>query len=191
MYDSRKWLGRDQITRFNTRQGPLCASRPALGTAQPRFQWPTWAYPLTVKWSGSEGDQFTCTSWRLLESRTVYVMVLTVHKFSQILSLCILRRMTPNMDLRILISVTWPCNTYYYYYYYYYYLLRSIRDFSTFSVHRNFKASPSARCVSVANTVCWNTDIFNKDDILLMHISYVFTCDLLLFVLFLLINYFN
>jgi hypothetical protein len=48
---------------------------------------------------------------------------------------------------------------------------RSIRDFSTFSVHRNFKASPSARCVSVANTVCWNIDIFNKDRILLMHIS--------------------
>jgi hypothetical protein len=30
---------------------------------------------------------------------------------------------------------------------------RYIRDFSTFSVHRNFKASPSARCVSAANTV--------------------------------------
>jgi hypothetical protein len=48
---------------------------------------------------------------------------------------------------------------------------RSIRDFSTFSVHRNFKASPSARCVSAANTVCWNIDIFNKDHILLMHMS--------------------
>jgi hypothetical protein len=48
---------------------------------------------------------------------------------------------------------------------------RSIWDFSTFSVHRNFKASPSARCVSAANTVCWNIDILNKDRILLMHIS--------------------
>jgi hypothetical protein len=48
---------------------------------------------------------------------------------------------------------------------------RSIRDFSAFSVHRNFKASPSTRCVSAANTVCWNIDIFNKDCILLMHIS--------------------
>jgi hypothetical protein len=48
---------------------------------------------------------------------------------------------------------------------------RSIRDFCAFSVYRNFKASPSARCVSAANTVCWNIDIFNKDRILLMHIS--------------------
>jgi hypothetical protein len=38
-------------------------------------------------------------------------------------------------------------------------------------VHPNFKASPSARCVSAANAVCWNTDIFNKDRILLTHIS--------------------
>jgi hypothetical protein len=43
----------------------------------------------------------------------------------------------------------------------------AIRDFSAFSVHRNFKASPSARCVSAAKTI----DIFNKDHILLMHIS--------------------
>jgi hypothetical protein len=42
---------------------------------------------------------------------------------------------------------------------------RSIRDFSTFSVHRNFKASPSARCVSAANTVCWNIDVFNKNTV--------------------------
>jgi hypothetical protein len=48
---------------------------------------------------------------------------------------------------------------------------RSIRDSSTFSAHRNFKAGPSARCVSAANTVFWNIDIFNKDRILLMHIS--------------------
>jgi hypothetical protein len=46
-----------------------------------------------------------------------------------------------------------------------------MRDFSTVSVHRNFKASPSARRVSAASTVCWNTDMFNKDSILLMHIS--------------------
>jgi hypothetical protein len=31
---------------------------------------------------------------------------------------------------------------------------RSFNVFSTFSVHRNFKASPSARCVSASNTVC-------------------------------------
>jgi hypothetical protein len=48
---------------------------------------------------------------------------------------------------------------------------RSIRDFCAFYVYRNFKASPSARCVSAANTVCWNIDVFNKDRILLMHIS--------------------
>jgi hypothetical protein len=30
----------------------------------------------------------------------------------------------------------------------------STRDFSTFSFHRNFKASPSARCVSAANIAC-------------------------------------
>jgi hypothetical protein len=46
----------------------------------------------------------------------------------------------------------------------------SIRDFSSFCVHRNFKASPSARCVSFANAVCWDIDIFNKDRILLMEI---------------------
>jgi hypothetical protein len=46
-----------------------------------------------------------------------------------------------------------------------------ISDFSTFSVHRNFKASPSARCVSAVNVVCWNIDMFNKDRILLTHIS--------------------
>jgi hypothetical protein len=38
-------------------------------------------------------------------------------------------------------------------------------------VLRNFKASPSARFISAANTVCWNIDIFNKDRTLLMHIS--------------------
>jgi hypothetical protein len=48
---------------------------------------------------------------------------------------------------------------------------RSVRDFSILSDHRNFKASPSARCVSAANTVCWNIDIFTKDRILLTDIS--------------------
>jgi hypothetical protein len=42
---------------------------------------------------------------------------------------------------------------------------RSIRDFYTFSVHRNFKASPFTRCASAANGVFWN-----KDRILLLHI---------------------
>jgi hypothetical protein len=67
----------------------------------------------------------------------------------------------------------------------------AIRDFSAFSVHRNFKASPSARCVSAANTVCWTIDIFNKDYILLMHMSLVVTCNFLFLVLFFLINDFN
>jgi hypothetical protein len=31
---------------------------------------------------------------------------------------------------------------------------RSIRDYSTFTVHHNFKVSPSAKCVSAANAVC-------------------------------------
>jgi hypothetical protein len=48
---------------------------------------------------------------------------------------------------------------------------RSIMDVSTFALHHNFNSSPSARCVSAANTVCWNIDIFNKVCILLMHIS--------------------
>jgi hypothetical protein len=30
---------------------------------------------------------------------------------------------------------------------------RSVRDFSTLSIHRNFKVSPSARCVSAANSL--------------------------------------
>jgi hypothetical protein len=44
-------------------------------------------------------------------------------------------------------------------------------------VHRNFKASLSARCVSAANTVCWITDMFTKNRIILTHISYVYTCN--------------
>jgi hypothetical protein len=58
---------------------------------------------------------------------------------------------------------------------------RSFRDFSAFPAHSNFKASPSAICVSAANTVCWNTDIFNTDRILLTHISYVVTCNFFIF----------
>jgi hypothetical protein len=48
---------------------------------------------------------------------------------------------------------------------------RSIRDYTTFTVHRNFKVSPSARCVSAANAVCRCIDIFNKDYILLTDVS--------------------
>jgi hypothetical protein len=51
---------------------------------------------------------------------------------------------------------------------------RSIRDNSTFTVHRNFKVSPSARCVSAANAVCRSIDIFNKDCILLTDVSQLF-----------------
>jgi hypothetical protein len=32
---------------------------------------------------------------------------------------------------------------------------------------RNFKVSPSARCVSAANVICKDTDVFNRDGILL------------------------
>jgi hypothetical protein len=48
---------------------------------------------------------------------------------------------------------------------------RSIRDYTTFTVHRNFKVSASARCVSAANAVCRCIDIFNKDCILLTDVS--------------------
>jgi hypothetical protein len=48
---------------------------------------------------------------------------------------------------------------------------RSVRDYTTFTVHRNFKVSPSARCVSAANAVCRCIDIFNKDCILLTDVS--------------------
>jgi hypothetical protein len=47
-------------------------------------------------------------------------------------------------------------------------------DFSTFTVHSNFKVSPSARCVSAANAVCRSIGIFNKDCILLTEISQLF-----------------
>jgi hypothetical protein len=39
---------------------------------------------------------------------------------------------------------------------------RSIRDDYTFTAHRNFKVSPSARRASAANVVCSSTDIFNR-----------------------------
>jgi hypothetical protein len=48
---------------------------------------------------------------------------------------------------------------------------RSVRDFSTFIVHRNFKVSPSTRCVSADNAVCRSIDIFNTDCIRLTDVS--------------------
>jgi hypothetical protein len=51
---------------------------------------------------------------------------------------------------------------------------RSIRNYSTFTVNRDFKVSPSARCVSAANEVCSSTDIFNKDCISHADISQLF-----------------
>jgi hypothetical protein len=45
-----------------------------------------------------------------------------------------------------------------------------MRDYSTFMVNHNFKVSPSARCVSAANAICKNTDVFNKDYISLTDI---------------------
>jgi hypothetical protein len=50
-------------------------------------------------------------------------------------------------------------------------LTRHVRDFSTFTVHRNFKVSSSAKCVSAANAVCRSIDIFNTDCIRLTDIS--------------------
>jgi hypothetical protein len=41
--------------------------------------------------------------------------------------------------------------------------VRRIRDFSTFVVNHNFKVSPSARCVSAANAMCKEIDIYSKD----------------------------
>jgi hypothetical protein len=46
---------------------------------------------------------------------------------------------------------------------------RIITD-STFMVNRYFKVSPSARCVSVANAIFRDIDIFNEDFILLTDI---------------------
>jgi hypothetical protein len=39
---------------------------------------------------------------------------------------------------------------------------RSVRDYSTFSVHRNNKASPSLSCASARSAVCRNIDIINE-----------------------------
>jgi hypothetical protein len=50
-------------------------------------------------------------------------------------------------------------------------LSRSIRHYSTFTVNRNFKVSPSVRCVSAATAVCRSIDILNKDCTSLMDIS--------------------
>jgi hypothetical protein len=38
-------------------------------------------------------------------------------------------------------------------------------------VSKNFKVSPSARCVSAANVICKEIDIFNKNKIMLVDIS--------------------
>jgi hypothetical protein len=38
-------------------------------------------------------------------------------------------------------------------------------------VNHNFKVSLSARCVSAANAICKEIDIFNKDKITLVDIS--------------------
>jgi hypothetical protein len=51
---------------------------------------------------------------------------------------------------------------------------RSITDYSTFTVNRNFKISPSDRCFSAAHAVCRSINIFNKDCILLTDISQPF-----------------
>jgi hypothetical protein len=44
-------------------------------------------------------------------------------------------------------------------------------DLSSYVVNHNFKVSPSARCVSAANDICKETDIFNKAKITLVDIS--------------------
>jgi hypothetical protein len=80
---------------------------------------------------------------------------------------------------------------------------RSITDYSTFTVHHNFKVSPSARFVSAANAVCRSINIFKKNCILLtdarqLYLSknncslflyhlFVFNCILLYFILFLIL----
>jgi hypothetical protein len=51
---------------------------------------------------------------------------------------------------------------------------RSIRDYSTFTVNRNFKAGLSARRDSAANAACRNTDIFNKACTLLSGFIHLF-----------------
>jgi hypothetical protein len=40
---------------------------------------------------------------------------------------------------------------------------RIIRDYSAFTVNRNFKVSPAARCVSAANANSKDIGIFNRD----------------------------
>jgi hypothetical protein len=58
---------------------------------------------------------------------------------------------------------------------------RSIRDYCTFTVHRNFKVSPSITCVSAAKAAYRSTDIFNKDCILLADIGQFLTKIVFLF----------
>jgi hypothetical protein len=77
---------------------------------------------------------------------------------------------------------------------------RSVRDYSTFTVHRNFKVSPSARCVSAANTVCksietpltkivfgllMSVSFLNKNNCSLsLYHLFVFSCSVLCFIFF-------
>jgi hypothetical protein len=66
-------------------------------------------------------------------------------------------------------------------------ITRSVRDYSTFTVHHNFRVSPSARFVSAANAVCRSIDIFNKDVFgLLISVSFLNKnkCSLFLYQLF-------
>jgi hypothetical protein len=75
--------------------------------------------------------------------------------------------------------------SYYYYYYYYYYFVinvllgskscpstldiiglrvptRNLRDFSLFHVS-SYKNCPSGRCVTAANCICNNMDVFRRE----------------------------
>jgi hypothetical protein len=79
---------------------------------------------------------------------------------------------------------------------------RSIRDYTTFTVHRNFKVSPSARCVSAANAVCralksltkivfcllMSVSFLNKNNCsLFLYHLFVFNCILLYLILLLIL----
>jgi hypothetical protein len=49
--------------------------------------------------------------------------------------------------------------------------IRRIIEFSSFVVNKNFKVNPSTRCVSAANAICKEIDVFNKDKITLVDIT--------------------
>jgi hypothetical protein len=68
---------------------------------------------------------------------------------------------------------------------------RPIRDYSTLSVHRSFKGSPSTRCVSATSAICRSMDIFNKDCILTLISLPFFAIFLYIFYVFLLSLYFT